>query len=94
MAGLSGPITVSSNLQLRLPIKVARELRIQAGDEFYVRVSDDDPGAIVLLPAEVVERRYSAGERLEQAARDQGLGLESGVDGQVARPALPEPPAS
>lgn len=92
MAGLSGPITVSSNLQLRLPIKVARELRIKAGDEFYIRVSDDDPGVIVLLPAEVVERRYSAGERLEQAARDQGLELGSGVDGPVARAVEPEPP--
>jgi hypothetical protein len=77
MAGLSGPITVSRNLQLRLPIKVARALHIEAGDEFYVRISDDDPSGVVLLPAEVVERRYSAGERMEQAAGERGLELGS-----------------
>lgn len=79
MAGLIGPISVSSNYQLRLPIKVVRALRIEAGDEFYVRLSDDEPDVIVLLPSEVVERRYSVGERLEQAGRQSAaeLGTES-----------------
>lgn len=77
MAGLSGPIAVSANLQFRLPIKVARVMHIEAGDEFYIRVSDDDPDVIVLLPAEVVERRYSAGEGLERAAREVGSELGS-----------------
>lgn len=84
MAGLTGPIAVSANLQFRLPIKVARELHIEAGDEFYVRVSDDDPDVIVLLPAEVVERRYSAGERLDRVAQD--VGSELGVMDDEPRP--------
>lgn len=72
-----GPLSISSNLQLRLPVKLARELRVEAGDHFYARVSDDEPGAIVLLPAEVVERRYSAGERMEKAAQKQATELDA-----------------
>ena len=80
MAALHGPITVSANLQIRLPVRLARQLRIEAGDEFYARISDDDPGTISLLPTEVVERRYSAGERLERAAHDPGHELAQPVD--------------
>lgn len=72
---LHGPLVISGNLQFRLPVKMARQLRIEAGDEFYIRVSDDDPGVIVLLPSEVVERRYSAGERLEKASQEQAFEL-------------------
>lgn len=75
MASLHGPIPISSNLQLRLPAKLARQLRIEGGDDFFIRVSDEDPDVLVLLPAEVVERRYSAGESLERAGRDQGAPL-------------------
>jgi hypothetical protein len=62
---LDGPHPISSKLQLRLPVRIARDLRITEGDLFYWRVSDDLPGVLQLVPAEVVERRYSVGERLE-----------------------------
>jgi hypothetical protein len=56
-------------MQVKLPVKLARELRLQAGDEFYWRRSDADPAVLLLIPSEVVERRYSAGEALEAATR-------------------------
>jgi hypothetical protein len=65
MFALDGPHPISPKLQLRLPISLARELRIEGGDQFFWRVTDDLPGVLQLVPAEVVERRYSAGERLE-----------------------------
>ncbi|MBT9604990.1 MAG: hypothetical protein IV096_00205 [Microbacterium sp.] len=51
---------------MRLPVKIARSLSIGPGDEFFWRVSDELPGIIQLVPAEVVERRYAVGETLER----------------------------
>lgn len=68
MASLHGPHPISSKLQIRLPIKLAHALRIQGGDEFCWRVSDEDPAVLLLIPAEVVERRYAVGEQLERAS--------------------------
>lgn len=70
MAPFDGPHPISSKLQLRLPIRLARQLSIETGDLFYWRISDDDPGTLQLLPSEVVERRYGAGERLEALDRE------------------------
>jgi hypothetical protein len=56
-------------MQVKLPMKLARELGLSAHDEFYWRRSDDDPAILLLIPTEVVERRYSAGERLEASER-------------------------
>ena len=81
MGSLDGPHPLSSKLQLRLPIRLARALRIEAGDLFYWRVSDEDPGTLQLLPAEVVERRYSAGEQMEASARE--VARELGHVGEV-----------
>lgn len=67
---LDGPHPVSSKLQVRLPIRLAKQLHIEGGDLFYWRLSDDEPGVLQLVPAEVVERRYSAGERMEAAERE------------------------
>lgn len=75
---LSAPWPLSSKLQLRLPVRLARQLKIEGGDLFYWRVSDDLPGVLQLVPAEVVERRYAAGERLETL--DHEVGLELRVD--------------
>lgn len=72
MASLHGPLTVSSNLQVRLPVKLARQLRIEGGDEVYLRINDEDPGTLSLLPVEVVERRYSQGERAEKRPQREG----------------------
>jgi antitoxin component of MazEF toxin-antitoxin module len=76
MGAPDGPYRLSANLQLRIPVKLARELSLSPGDEVYWRISDDTPGILQLLPAEVVERRYSAGERLEAASREVGSELE------------------
>lgn len=70
MTALDGPHPVSSKLQVRLPIRLAKQLNIEGGDQFYWRVTDDAPGILQLIPAEVVERRYGAGERLEAAERE------------------------
>jgi bifunctional DNA-binding transcriptional regulator/antitoxin component of YhaV-PrlF toxin-antitoxin module len=70
MATLHGPHAVSAQFQLKLPARLAKELNISAGDEFYWRRSDDDPAVVVLIPVEVVERRYSAGERAEATKRE------------------------
>lgn len=61
---------MSSKLQVRLPIRLARNLRIQGGDLVYWRMTDDLPGVLQSIPEEVVERRYSAGERLEAGTRE------------------------
>ncbi|WP_155726911.1 AbrB/MazE/SpoVT family DNA-binding domain-containing protein [Mycobacterium avium] len=68
MTAPDGPHPVSSRLQVRLPIRLARRLHIEGGDLVYWRISDDLPDVLQLLPEEVVERRYSAGERLEAGA--------------------------
>ncbi|OBJ71836.1 hypothetical protein A5626_02435 [Mycobacterium marseillense] len=60
---------------MRLPIRLARRLRIQGGDLVYWRISDDLPDVLQLIPEEVVERRYSAGERMEAGAREVGQEL-------------------
>ena len=65
MASLHGPFGVSSQMQVKLPAKLAREMRVQAGDQFYWRRSDDDPGVLLLVPEEVVERRYEHGRSHE-----------------------------
>lgn len=76
MRGISGwAAPLSSKLQLRLPVRLARQLNIEGGDLFYWRVSDDLPGVLQLLPAEVVERRYSAGERLEELEHEVAMEL-------------------
>ncbi|MBW0012878.1 MAG: hypothetical protein JO059_06920, partial [Mycobacterium sp.] len=62
-------------MQVRLPIRLARRLRIQSGDLIYWRTSDDLPDVLQLLPEEVVERRYSAGERLEAGSQEVGREL-------------------
>lgn len=69
MDPLSGPVVVSANLQIRIPKRLAAQLRLGAGDALYFRVSEDNPGVIELVPTEVVERRYSVGERRERAAQ-------------------------
>lgn len=76
MASIHGPHPISSKLQLRLPVKLAKQLSIEPGDEFYWRASDDEPGVLMLIPAEVVERRYAVGERLEKTAADAAQELE------------------
>ena len=70
MPPLDGPHPISSKLQVRLPIRMAKQLHIEGGDLFYWRISDDEPGILQLVPADIVERRYSAGERIEAAERE------------------------
>jgi hypothetical protein len=78
VSSLDGPHPVSSKLQVRLPIRLARSLCIQGGDMIYWRITDDLPGVLQLIPEEVVERRYSAGERLEAGTREIGRELSPG----------------
>lgn len=78
MTAPDGPHRVSSKLQVRVPARLAKQLHIQDGDYFYWRASDDDPGTLQLIPSEIVERRYSAGERLEAAEREVGQELSPG----------------
>lgn len=58
-----------------MPARLAKQLHIKDGDYFYWRASDDDPGTLQLIPSEIVERRYSAGERIEAAEREVGQEL-------------------
>jgi hypothetical protein len=76
-----GPHPVSSKLQVRLPIRLANQLHIKAGDYIYWRASDDHPGTLELIPSEIVERRYSAGARLEAADQEVGHELSRGETG-------------
>lgn len=71
-----GPHPLSSQLQVKLPVKLARQLRAQAGDAFYWRVSDEDPSILLLIPEEVMERRYAAGAALEADGRPQAFALD------------------
>jgi hypothetical protein len=76
MAMLSGPHAISVQFQVKIPTKLARELHLQTGDLFFWRRSDDDPAILTLIPAEVVERRYSAGEQAESTSRPRGTTLD------------------
>jgi hypothetical protein len=80
MPSLSGPHPLSKQLQIKIPVKLARSLHLKPGDEVYWRLSDDDPGVLSLLPAEVVERRYNVGERIERSAH-QGAAELGGIAG-------------
>lgn len=66
-----GPYALSSQRQIKMPAALARELRIEPGDTFYWRRSDDDPDTLVVVPQEVVERRYEAG-RTRELGEQQG----------------------
>lgn len=80
MTAPDGPHRVSSKLQVRVPARLAKQLHIEEGDYFYWRVSDDEPDILQLIPSEVVERRYSAGERLEAAEREFAQELSQDTD--------------
>ncbi len=80
MASLSGPHPISAQYQVKIPTKLARELHLQSGDQFFWRRSDDDPDVLSLIPAEVVERRYFAGEQAEATRRQRATGLDTGGD--------------
>lgn len=67
VALLHGPHSVSGQMQVKLPARLARELGLEAGDEFYWSRSDEDPEVLLLIPANVVDRRYVVGERLERS---------------------------
>lgn len=75
MAWMSGPHPISAQYQVKVPTKLARDLCLEPGDLYFWRQSDDDPAVLTLLPAEVIERRYSAGERAEAASRTRGSAL-------------------
>lgn len=80
MASLFGPHSISAQYQVKIPTKLARELHLQKGDEFFWRRSDDDPAVLILIPAEVVERRYSAGEQAEAIRRARAAEAEPGME--------------
>lgn len=75
MTSLSGPHPISAQYQVKIPTKLARELHLRTGDLFFWRRSDDDPAILTLIPAEVVERRYSTGEQAEATSRPRGTTL-------------------
>jgi hypothetical protein len=52
-------------------------------------MTDDLPGVLQLIPEEVVERRYSAGERLEAGLWEVGQELSQGDVPTTPRDAIP-----
>ena len=76
VATLHGPRKISPQLQVKIPRNLARELRLEGGDDVFFRLSDDDPGVLLVIPGEVVERRYQAGEELQSAQRSRASTLE------------------
>ncbi len=94
MSSLHGPHPLSSQGQVKLPVKLARALHLTAGDEFYWRRSDDDPAVLLLIPAEVVERRYAEGERLEAPARPRAEGPPQPVATDAPVPATESDPSA
>lgn len=89
MPPLHGPYALSSQRQIKLPAALARELRIEPGDTFYWRRSDDDSDTLLLVPQEVVERRYEAGKTSELGARQGATELANKV---LSDHRLPRPP--
>lgn len=73
---LYGPHTLSSQAQVKIPADLVRDMRLQGGDRFHWRRSDDDPAVLLLIPAEVVERRYEAGRARELASREPAVELD------------------
>jgi hypothetical protein len=45
-------------------------MRLESGDDVYFRRDDDDPSVLMVIPSEVVERRYQAGDAAEASARE------------------------
>jgi bifunctional DNA-binding transcriptional regulator/antitoxin component of YhaV-PrlF toxin-antitoxin module len=92
MSWLSGPHPISAQYQVKIPTKLAQDLHLRRGDLYFWRRSDDDPAVLTLLPAEVVERRYSAGEQAEAARRPRGSTLDLDEPESTNTVQLPSPP--
>ena len=66
-----GPKEIGKNRQIALPAELLTKVRLAVGDLVYVALADDPPGALIVLPVELVltwlERGRGDGSDTESA---------------------------
>jgi AbrB family looped-hinge helix DNA binding protein len=83
MDALAGPTPIAKNGQITLPKHVLENLGWAAGDMVMIRLSDEDPEVLNVVPVAVCLRRYRRGDEAEKMLR-----LMSGHESRVTE----EPP--
>lgn len=63
-----GPIIIRPKYQITVPTNVAQRAALEVGDQVWMEVLDDPPGAVLMIPAEVVDQRWEAGKQQERNA--------------------------
>lgn len=69
MDALVGPTPVARNGQVSIPKHIVETLGWNPGEMVMLRLSDDDPEVLTVVPLAVCLRRYRRGEEAEQLMR-------------------------
>jgi AbrB family looped-hinge helix DNA binding protein len=69
MDALGGPTSIAKNGQITVPKQILQELGWSAGNQVMLRLSDDDPEVLTVVPLETCLRRYRRGEAAERLMR-------------------------
>lgn len=56
-----GPREIGRNRQLALPADLLEAVRLAPGDQVFVALADDPPGALLVLPVDMVVRWIDRG---------------------------------
>jgi antitoxin component of MazEF toxin-antitoxin module len=69
-----GPHRIGRNRQVALPAELMTRVHLRPGDGVYLQVSDDPPGALLVIPLEVATKWFEAGRKgLAHGADDEAL---------------------
>lgn len=66
-----GPREIGKTRQISLPAELLEAVRLEVGDKVYVALADDPPGALLVLPLELVVRWIDRG-RSSTAGNESG----------------------
>ena len=69
MDALGGPTPIAKNGQVTIPKQILEDLGWPSGSQVMLRVSDDDPEVLMVVPVAVCLRRYRRGEEAERLIR-------------------------
>jgi AbrB family looped-hinge helix DNA binding protein len=69
MDALSGPTPIGTNGQVTIPKRLMQSLGWSGGDQVMLRVSDDDPEILRVVPEAVALRQLRRGEDAERMMR-------------------------
>jgi AbrB family looped-hinge helix DNA binding protein len=72
MDALVGPTPIAKNGQVTVPKRIMDALGWSGGDQVMLRVSEDDPDVLRVIPEAVVLRQLGRGEAAERMMRITG----------------------